>query len=115
MGRSFRARALSRSRAVSRPCLSSSGNLEIRVDAEVIARPDAVHGVVEDPLARGDLECRPAVLPAADKNVVDPPKRPVPVGDERIVGREGLARLAGMHALPRVAVTDARAVQGLMP
>src|SRR5438876_7258405 len=79
----------------------------------MVARPDAVDGLVEDPLAGGDLERRPAVLAAADEDVVEPPEGPVPVGDERILGRGGLAGLARMDALPRVAIADARAVQRL--
>jgi hypothetical protein len=56
----------------------SSENNEVDAQAEVVARPDAVDRLVEDPLARRDLQRRPLVLAAADEDVVDPPEGPVP-------------------------------------
>src|SRR5215207_8839829 len=89
--------------------------LEVGEDAEVVAGPDAVNRLVQDPLAAGDLQGR-AVGAAADHDVVDPPaplQRHLADPDEAVVGGEGVPGLARVARFPGVLVADAGAVQGL--
>ena len=63
--------------------------------------------VVEDPLACANREGRAAVFPATHHLT----KRPVGIGDERVlVRRERPRRLVGMGSFPGIAVADAYAV-----
>src|SRR5215211_1329311 len=93
--------------------LAGARKLQIGDHAEVVAGPDAVHRLVEDALAAGDLQRRPAVLAAADEHVVEAPERPVPVPDQRVGRRERLPPLVAVRALPGIPVADARPVERL--
>jgi hypothetical protein len=81
----------------------------------VVARPDSVDRLVENPLATRDLKRRSFVFAAAHEDVVDPPEGPVPADHDRVVRGEGVTRLARMRALPGVAIADTHALQGLPP
>ena len=90
-----------------------SWNLEVRGDAKMIARPHTADRFVEDTSARANLKRRSPVRTTPHEDVVDPPERPVPIGHQRIARREGVTRVVGMSALPRISITHAGAVQGL--
>src|SRR5437588_4335350 len=79
----------------------------------MVACPHAVNRFVEDTCAGGDLEGGASVITTTYEDVVDPPERPVPISDKRIAGRECVARISGILALPGIPVADARAAQGL--
>jgi hypothetical protein len=79
----------------------------------VVARPDAIDGLVEDNLALGNLQGGAAVEAVPDQDVIESSEREVPVGHERVPGHEGLAGLTRMGRLPGVAVADARPLNRL--
>src|SRR5215203_7046873 len=91
---------------------------EVRYDAEVVARPQAVYRLVEDALAGGDIK-RGTMLAAADHYVVDPAaqlQRPVVGGHHQgVARRERVTGIQGVGAFPGVPVADARVTQGLQP
>src|SRR5207248_774235 len=95
--------------------LAVSGDREVDAETEVVARPNALEGSIEDPFAGRDLQGRPLVLAAADEDVVDSPEGPVTADHDRGLGRERVPGVAGVHALPGVAIADARAAERLPP
>src|SRR5215218_275690 len=88
---------------------------EVGDHPEMVARPHAALGLVEEALAGDDVERGP-VLDAAHHDVVDPAAqlpRPLAAGYERVSRRESVAGIFRVGALPGVPVTDARTVQRL--
>lgn len=66
----------------------------IEIGDEPVVIADSGRFGVEQPPAVADGERRTAVRPAADEYVIDAAKRPVPVSGFRVVGHEGVQRLA---------------------
>lgn len=92
---------------------SNTRRLQFRHDAEVIAGPHAVQWLVEDTDTSLDVQGGTPVVTAPNQNVVDAPKRPVRVGHERIDGREGMASILRVAAVPSIPVTHAHSAQRL--
>ena len=86
---------------------------EVGDEAEMVAGPYAIDRFVKDPFAGDDLKGRSTMFTAAHEDVVDPAKRPVPIGHEGVGRRESVPWFARMHALPGIAVADAHLAQRL--
>ena len=79
----------------------------------MVAGPHAIDRPVENPLATLDRQRRAPVHPAANEDVIEPSKRPVGVGEDGVVAHVRRPFFLRVGGFPGIAVTDARAEQGL--